>query len=224
VERLGQAAHELRDLLNGALLAFHALKRGTAAINGSTGAVLGRSLTSLRDLVDRTLSDVRLAAGKLRRERLSVTSFVDEIAASGVLHSEYRNVRFTVVPVDPGLAIDADPQLLASAVMNLLHNAFKYTRAGGTVILRAHAIGERLRFDIEDECGGIPESDKALFQPFGERRGADRSGLGLGLAIARQAIRAHGGDIHIRNTPGQGCIFTIDVPLAAESQLVERVT
>ena len=89
-ERLGQAAHELRDLLNGALLAFHALKRGTVGISGNTGAVLGRSLTSMRGLVDRTLSQVRLAAGTHRRERLSVTALVDEIAATGVLHAEYR--------------------------------------------------------------------------------------------------------------------------------------
>lgn len=215
VERLGQAAHELRDLLNGAMLAFHALKRGTVAINGSTGAVLGRSLTSLRILIDRTLAEVRLAAGKQRRERLSVTEFVDEIAATGMLHSESRGIGFTVAPVDPALALDADPQLLTSAVMNLLHNAFKNTPPGGVVALDAHAQGERLLVDIQDECGGIPESKGDLFQAFGDRRGRDRSGLGLGLSIARQAVRAHGGDIHIRNMPGKGCVFTIDVPLAA---------
>lgn len=216
VERLGQAAHELRDLLNAALLAFHALKRGTVAVNGSTGAVLGRSLTSLRNLIDRTLSEVRLAVGTQRRERLAVTAFVDEIAATGVLHSEYRGIRFTVVPVDPDLAVDADPQLLTSAVMNLLHNAFKNTPSGGSVVLTAHAEDERLLVDIEDQCGGIPESKGDLFQPFGEHRGPDRSGLGLGLAIARQAVRAHGGDIRVRNVPGKGCVFTIDVPLAVD--------
>lgn len=216
VERLGHAAHELRDLLNGAVLAFHTLKRGSVAINGSTGAVLGRSLTSLRDLVDRTLSEVRLAAGKQRRERLSVTTFVDEIAAAGVLHSEYRGIRFTVVPVDPALAVDGDPQLLTSAVMNLLHNGFKNTPAGGSVILKAHAHGGRLLVEIQDECGGIPASTRDLFQAFGDRRGSDRSGLGLGLSIARQAVRAHGGDIHIRNMPGKGCVFVIDLPLAAK--------
>ncbi len=216
VERLGQAAHDLRDLLNVAILAFHALKRGTVAVNGSTGAVLSRTLTSLRDLVDRTLSQVRLAAGNQRRERLSVTTFVDEIAATGVLHSDDRGIQFTVAPVDRDLAIEADPQLLTSAVMNLLHNAFKNTPAGGSVILRAHSEGNRLLVEIEDECGGIPESKGDLFQPFGNRRGRDRSGLGLGLSIARQAVRAHRGDIRVRNMPGKGCVFTIDVPLAPE--------
>ena len=176
---------------------------------------MGRSLTSLVALVDRSLSEVRLAASQQRREPISVTTFVDEIAATGMLHSEYRAIRFTVAPVDPALAIEADPQLLASAVMNLLHNAFKNTRPGGAVILRAHAEGQRLVVEIEDECGGIPESKAELFQAFGDRRGTDRSGLGLGLFIARKAVRTHGGDITIRNMPGRGCIFAIDVPLAA---------
>ena len=215
IERLGHAAHEMRDTLNTAILGFHMLKRGAVAINGSTGAVLGRSLMTLRDLIDRTLSEVRLEAGKQRRERVPVVSFIDEIAATGMLHSEYRLIDFTVTEVDPALAVDADPQLLSSAVMNLLHNAFKNTPPGGSVELRAHGVGGRLLIEVADACGGIPESKGDLFQPFGERRGADRSGLGLGLSIARKSVRAHGGDISIQNTPGKGCVFVINLPLAA---------
>jgi signal transduction histidine kinase len=215
VERLGHTAHELRDLLHTALLAFQTLKRGIVAINGSTAAVLERNLTSLRDLVDRTLSEVRLSAGKQRRERLAVTAFVDEIAAAGNLYSEQRHIQFHVEPVDSTLTIDADPHLLASAVMNLLQNAFKYTPTGGTVVLRTQARGQRLLIEIEDECGGIPRGTGDLFQPFGERRGTDRSGLGLGLSIARKAVRAHNGDVLVRNMPSKGCVFAIDVPLAA---------
>jgi signal transduction histidine kinase len=220
VQRLGQSAHELRDVLNTGLLAFHALKRGSVSINGSTGAVLGRSLTDLVALVDRSLSEARLSGAQHKREPFSVTTFIDEIAATGMLHAEYRGIRFTMAAVDPALTVKADPQLLASAVMNLLHNAFKNTRPGGAVTLRAQAEGQRLVIEIEDECGGIPESKAELFQAFGERRGTDRSGLGLGLFIARQAVRAEGGDISIRNMPGRGCIFAIDVPLAVASASV----
>jgi signal transduction histidine kinase len=217
VERLGRMAHELRDLLHTALLAFHTLKRETVAIDGNSAAVLGRNLTSLRDLADRTLSEVRLAAGKQQRERLAITAFVEEIAAAGNLYAEQRQIRFSVAPVDSTLTVNADPQLLASAVMNLLQNAFKHTPAGGTVVLRAQARGQRLLVEIEDECGGIPESTGDLFQPFGERRGTDRSGVGLGLSIARKAVRAHDGDILVHNMPGKGCVFAIDVPLATEA-------
>ena len=118
-EHLGRAAHELRDLLNTALLAFRALKRGDVAINGSTGAVLGRSLMGLRDTIGVALSEVRLASGQQRRKRIPVVGLLDEIAATGVLHSEYRNIRFTVDAVDPTLAVDGEPQLLTSPGRNL---------------------------------------------------------------------------------------------------------
>jgi signal transduction histidine kinase len=132
-----------------------------------------------------------------------------------MLHSEYRKIRFTVEPVDPALSIDADPQLLASAVMNLLHNAFKNTPEGGHVVLRARAVQATLHIETEDECGGILPSEGDPFQVFADRRGSDRSGLGLGLSIARKAVRAHGGEISIRNRPGTGCVFIIEVPLAS---------
>lgn len=222
VERLGRTAHELRDLLNGAFLAFHALKRGSVPINGSTGAILGRSLTSMLAHVDRELSEVRLASAQHRHEPTSVVTFVDEIAATGMLHAEYRGVQFIVAPVDPTLVFDVDPQLLGSAVTNLLHNAFKNTPTSGRVVLRANAEGQRLFIEIEDECGGIPESKGNLFQAFGVQRGTDRSGLGLGLSIAQRAVHAHNGDIRIRNMPGRGCIFAIDVPLAAPGTTITQ--
>ena len=216
-ERLGHAAHELRDVLNTALLAFNALKRGAVAINGSTGAVLGRSLLRLGHVVDSTLAEVRLATGKQYRERMPVHAFLEQLSPAARLHAEYRELQFTVEPIDAGWMVDVDPQLLTSAVMNLLQNAFKCTREGSRVVLRALRAGTRVLIEIEDECGGISQTTSDPFQPFGERRGRDRTGLGLGLSIARTAVRAHGGDIHIRNMPGVGCVFVIDLPLAAEA-------
>ena len=224
VERLGEAAHELRDQLNAGLLAFHALKRGNVAINGSTAAVLGRSLTALRTLVERTLSEVRLAAGAQRREQINVSALVDDIAAVGFLHAEYRLVPLALGRVDPGLVFMGDAQLLSSAVMNLLQNGFKNTVPGGTVTLRAFARHDQLIVEIEDECGGIPEGRGDLFQAFGDRRGSDRSGLGLGLSIARKAVRAHGGEISIRNMPGKGCVFSIELPMAQDPTPVAQST
>lgn len=216
VERLGQLTHEVRDLLNTALIAFHALRRGTVAINGSTGAVLGRSLMALRDLIDTTLCDVRLSAVLQLPERLSIAKFLGDTAVAGALHAEYRSLQFVVEPIDAALTVEADPQLLSSAVTSLLNNAFKYTHAGGRVVLRARAERERLLIEVEDECGGLPETKGDPFQPFGDRRASDRTGLGLGLSIARKAIRAHDGDIRVRNLPGKGCVFVIDIPLVAE--------
>lgn len=216
IERLGQVAHELRNLLSTAMLAFQTLKQGVVSINGSIGSVLGRTLMSLRDLIESTLSDVRLGAGKQRRERLDVAEFLHEIAAVAHLHAEYREIHFWIEPASRQLAVNADPQLLASAVMNLLNNAFKFTRAGGRVVLRARDEDGQVLIEVEDECGGIPDTKGDPFRPFGDRRGRDRTGLGLGLSIARRAVKTHGGDITVRNVPGKGCVFVIQVPLAAE--------
>jgi signal transduction histidine kinase len=90
-------------------------------------------------------------------------------------------------------------------------------------VLRARAEQERLLIETEDECGGIPPIKGDLFQVFGDRRGSDRSGLGLGLSIARKAVRAHAGEIRIRNLPGTGCVFVIEVPLAAARPVPQGV-
>ncbi len=214
LERLGRVAHEVRNRLNTALLAFTILKEGEVAPAGSTARVLGRSLLGLRDLVDRTLSEIRTAASHHRPERVAVQGFFGDIGLAAQLQAEYKGVTFTVDPVDPELVVHVDRQLLESAVMNLISNAFKYTRTGGRVTLRGREENGRAFVDVEDACGGIPEGIGDPFQPFGDRRGQDRTGLGLGLSIARKAMRAQGGDVRLHNMPGQGCVFSIELPLA----------
>ncbi|HJR58373.1 MAG TPA: HAMP domain-containing sensor histidine kinase [Vicinamibacterales bacterium] len=214
-ERLGQLAHELRNHVQTALLAFSVLKSGTVAVNGSTGTVLGRSLTNLRALIESTVAEVRLTDVTRRRARMAVGEFLADVAAGARLLSDQHEIQFLVEPTDSGPAIDGDPQLLASAVTNLLQNAFKFTRPGGLVVLRSRIRGTRVIIEIEDQCGGIEEST-VTFHPFPERRALDRSGLGLGLSIARQAIHAHGGEMHFRNIAGTGCVFSIDLPLATD--------
>ena len=219
LERLGEVTHEVRNRLNTALMAFDIVKRGTVAINGSTGAVLGRSLIGLRELVDGTLADIRTAASHHRPESVMVNFFLEEIALAARLQAEYSGLSFIIEPVAPDLAASVDRQLLESALMNLLNNGFKYTPQGGTVTLRAREHEGLVRIEVEDECGGIPPSSGDPFQPFGDRRGKNRTGLGLGLSIARKAVRAQGGDVHVHNMPGRGCVFQIDVPLSVDPVL-----
>ena len=76
---------------------------------------------------------------------------------------------------------------------------------------KANACWSRSKTNAE----AFPKAKGICSKPSASDAATDRSGLGLGLSIARQAVRAHGGDIHIRNMPGRGCIFAIDVPLAA---------
>ena len=211
-ERLGFLAHELRNLLNTAILAFEVLKTGNVGVAGSTGTVLQRSLTGASDLIARSLAEVRLRQGVFDREQFLVSDLVDQMTVAATLTATAGGITLTVKPVEEGVAIEADRQVLAAVVMNLLQNAFKFTRRHTTVTLRVVAIAERVLIGIEDECGGLPSGNpNDLFRPF-EQRGADRTGLGLGLAFSRWGVEANNGRIYARSLPDHGCVFTVDLP------------
>ena len=218
-ERLGFLAHELRNLLNTAIVAFEVLKTGNVGVAGSTGAVLHRSLMGLRALIDRSLAEVRLTQSIQNREQFLVSGFIDELARAATLLANAQSITLAVIPVEEGLAIEGDRQVLSAAVMNLLQNAFKFTRPRSRVTLRVGVSPERVLIEIQDECGGLPGGNVTdLFRPF-EQRSADRTGLGLGLTFSRWAVEANHGRIHARNLPDVGCVFTVDLPQCPVSAL-----
>lgn len=211
-ERLGMLAHEMRNLLNTAVLSFESIKSGYVAVSGSTGQLHTRSLMGLRDLIDRSLADVRLDAGIGRLEAISVASLVEDVEIGGSIQAQARGLRFAVTTVDRAVTVRGDRQILAAALANLLQNAFKFTHKPGMVSLTVRATADRVAFDVEDECGGLPSGATAgLFRSF-EQRGVDRSGVGLGLSICLKAAKANGGEMHVRDLPGKGCVFTLDLP------------
>jgi hypothetical protein len=136
-ERLGFFAHELRNLLHTALMAFEVLKTGNVGVGGSTGTVLHRTLMASHSLVTRSLAEVRLTQGIQNREQLLVAGFIEEIASASTLDANARGVTLVVMPVNAVLAIAADRQVLAAVVGNL--HAFKFTRPRTTVTLRVGA-------------------------------------------------------------------------------------
>ncbi len=211
-ERAGFVAHEMRNLLNTAIFAFEVLKTGNVGVGGSTGGVLQRSLIRARTLTSRSLGEVRLMQGVQNREQFVASGFIHELAPAATLEGNARGIGLRVMPGDDGVFIEGDRQVLTAVVMNLLQNAFKFTKPGTTVVLRARASVERVLLEVEDECGGLPSgSVDDLFRSF-EQRGADRSGLGLGLAFSRRAVEANNGRIYAHNLPAKGCVFTIDLP------------
>jgi signal transduction histidine kinase len=141
-----------------------------------------------------------------------VAGFIEEIASALTLDATARGVRLIVMPVEDGLVITADRQVLAAVVGNLLQNAIKFTRPRTSVTLRVGASEERVLIEVQDECGGLPNGDvNELFRPF-EQRSADRTGMGLGLAFSRWAVEANDGRIYARNLTGRGCVFILDLP------------
>ena len=138
--------------------------------------------------------------------------FIAEVRISAGLEAEARGCELTAGTVDAGLAVLADRELLASAVGNLLQNAFKFTERHTEVSLSAHAAGDRVLIEVEDHCGGLPPgAAEQMFQPF-VQNDADRSGLGLGLSICRNSVEANEGALRVRDLPGSGCVFVIDLP------------
>jgi len=212
-ERLGFLAHELRNQLHVATLAVTAIKAGNVGLTGATGAVLDRALIGMRSLIDRSLADVRVAAGMPPRHRLvSLADFVSDVKISASLEAKSRGCIFTVGYVDSKLALDVDLEMLLSAVGNLLQNGFKFTQPDTEVSLTAYAVADRIRIDVEDHCGGLPHAAAdTMFAPF-DQRGKDRSGMGLGLSICRHSVEANNGVLRVRDIPGSGCVFTIDLP------------
>ncbi|MDP3908819.1 MAG: HAMP domain-containing sensor histidine kinase [Gemmatimonadales bacterium] len=213
-ERLGILAHELRGKLNVARLAVEAIKRGTVGIAGATGAILDRSLTAMRDIIDRSFAEVRLGAGlSPHRERILIRELFEEVRVFASLQARAKGLGLAVRPGDLGLAIDADRHTIASAMSNLVENAIKFTPVGGRITMSAETSNGRVLIEIADQCGGLPTgTHEDLFRPFHQRSG-DRTGLGLGLAISRRGVEANDGRLSVANRLGEGCVFTIDLPV-----------
>ncbi|MBH2009200.1 MAG: sensor histidine kinase [Xanthomonadaceae bacterium] len=210
-ERLGVLVHELRNYLQTATLAFSALESGSLPIGGSTGAVLKRSLSSLAALLSLSLSQVR-AAAVTPSEAFSLGLFVEDAKNAASLDASAKGCTFSVAHVDASLGISGNRERLLAALVNLLHNAFKFTHAHTEVELVAYAEGDHVLLDVRDNCGGLPPgTTTSIFQPF-VQVGDNKSGLGLGLSIARRNVEADGGVLTVRDLPGTGCIFTIKLP------------
>lgn len=214
-DRVGFLVHELRNLLQTAIVSFEVLKTGNVGVSGSTGAVLQRSLFGLRDLIARSIDEVRMSRGVTNIQRIGMAGFIDDVAAGATLAANARGLTLTVSPIDDQIAIEGDEQILAAVLGNLLQNAAKFTRSHGEVTLRVKASADRVLIEVEDECGGLPGGGDAMeMAAASEQRAADRSGLGIGLKFSRWGAEVNGGRLYARNLPGKGCIFTVDLPRA----------
>ena len=210
-ERVGFLVHELRNALGTATLACSALELGGMTMNGATGAVLRRSLGALTTLIDRSLDEVRSGTPAHRRT-FALAALIDDAQHAAQLDATARGCTLSVSKVDAGLMIRGNRELLLAALANLLQNAFKFTHAHTEVRLHVWTSGDRVLIEVIDHCGGLPAGGaEHMFTPFHQRKD-DKSGLGLGLSIARQSIEADAGTLSVRDLPGTGCVFTISLP------------
>ncbi len=198
------------------------LKQGKVAIGGSTGLVLERTLNSLDQMIDRSIAVVQATSRPRVHGRVQVAQLMEELQVTATIEATAAGYTLEVSSVDDRLEVDTDRLIVTAAITNLLRNAFKFSPPGSTIALRAREVSnDRLRIEVEDECGGLPPGKKEdLFLSY-VQKGADRSGMGLGLAISREGIRAGGGELTVRDLPGKGCVFTVELPLAAPHARLE---
>jgi hypothetical protein len=156
-EHLGFVTHELRNLVNTAILSFEVLETGNVGVGGSTGRVLHRSLIGLKTLIGRSLAELRLTQGLRSQDQILLAGFIEEVSAAGILEADAKGIALEVEPIESGIAVEGDRAVLAAALGNLLQNAFKFTRPDTVVVVRVRATAERVLIEVQDECGGLPD-------------------------------------------------------------------
>jgi signal transduction histidine kinase len=116
----------------------------------------------MRDLLDRSFAEVRLKAGIQKRTNVSVAVLIEDVAITAAVEAAHRGLQFTVAPIADDVVIHADPQILVSALSNLIQNAFKFTLPSGHVSLKILTTADRVQIEIEDECGGLPPGRSSI--------------------------------------------------------------
>lgn len=213
-EHFAFVAHELRNPLSSTMLAMSSLQtRGALTPTDRAAVMLERGLKSMHDLIDHSLRLARVGSGvDLKCEPIQLRALLEETEAAVAVNAEEKNIRIELVlEGEPELLVDA--RLVRSALSNLVRNAIKFTHPDGVIIMRGKTAGSRATIEIEDGCGGLPETDlEKVFSPFVQLTPGEGGGFGLGLAIARQAVDAHGGTLRVQNLPNHGCIFVLELP------------
>ncbi len=220
-EYLGIIAHEIRTPLSSARVAFDLLQKGDRAGGSRADELLERALRQARGVVDNVLTHASLGLSLTPRlETLSLRKTLEQVASDCGAGAEAKGIEVVVTVVPEDLVIDADARLLHSAVYNLLQNALRFSQPSSTTNVRAQRAEGHVFVEIEDTCGGLPpgRADDVL-KPV-VQRGQGETTFGLGLPIAQQAARAHNGTLKVRDLPGKGCIFTLDLPAKAQTATV----
>lgn len=213
-EHFAFIAHELRNPLASSMMAFQLLKeQGVLPAQGHAVGALERGLQQTSELIDQTLKVARVASGiELRREWTTLKTLLDDAALGASPEAEAKGVELRLI-LETDERVQLDRRLVRSALGNLVRNGVKYSSRGGVVEVRAQIANGRAVLEVEDCCGGLPPGKvEEAFAPF-VRLDHQQSGFGLGLAIAKQAVDAHGGSIRVQNLPGKGCVFVLELPV-----------
>jgi len=218
-------SHELRGPLapirNGLMLLRNAPADG--ALAERTRAMMERQLLHLVRLVDDLLDVSRIGTGKLAllRSQITLQTVVDHAVESTQPLIAAANHRLELQVAEQPVWLDGDLTRLAQVLSNLLSNAAKYTPPGGTIVLFAGVEGDHAVMRVSDSGRGIaPAMQERIFDMFSQIDGPHQNvGLGIGLALVRQLLHLHGGDVECQSAGiGHGSSFTAWLPLQPKAQ------
>ena len=212
-------SHELRTPITSLNMALDLLQRSDLTLTPDQRNLLDAAredVGRLQDVAQRLLdlSRIRAAHIALERQTVDLRDPIQRAVRIFALQAQEKGVTIEAKVPSESLTIVGDPTKLTWAVSNLLSNALRYTPAGGTVRLEAMSHDGRVLVSVADTGPGIPpEQRERIFEPFAQLAEAgDTGAAGLGLAIVRDIVQAHGGRIHLQSAVGKGSRFTLELP------------
>lgn len=213
-------AHELRTPLTVIAGYIEAMRDGVLAPTPDRLSVIHDEMEHLQHLVGdlRILSQADAGELKLNKQPVSPRELLEQTSAAFAHQAAQKNVRLELLLDGPLPDALADETRLAQVLDNLLSNALRYTPEGGCIVLGAHSGKGTLAFTVQDTGPGIaPEALPLIFDRFyraDQSRSEETGESGLGLAIAKAIVEAHGGTITVTSTVGQGTTFRLELPIA----------
>ncbi|OGN96761.1 MAG: hypothetical protein A2Z77_04050 [Chloroflexi bacterium RBG_13_51_36] len=221
-ELIGNISHEFRTPLAGIKAMVETLADGAIDDKNAARDFLTRidsEVDRLAQLVAELIELSRIETGKaeLKKEPANLNQLVGEVIAQLSPQVERQNLSISQDCAAGLPSVPADKDRVRQVIANLVHNAIKFTRPGGKITITTKTLEESVVVDIADTGLGIPREDLArVFERFykGDKARAGE-GTGMGLAIAKHVVEAHGGSIWVRSEEGKGSTFSFSLPLKA---------
>jgi signal transduction histidine kinase len=172
----------------------------------------------LQGIVDDVLDLSRIQAGhiELHARAVDPVALAQQAVREAEAAARAGGVELTLEEPPRALALQADPERIAIVLDNLLGNAVRHTPPGGRVEVRVRRTDSGARFEVQDTGEGIPPQYlERIFERFFQVPGSKRGGVGLGLYISREVVRAHGGEMGATSEVGKGSTFWFTLPASA---------
>jgi len=223
-ELIGNISHEFRTPLAGIKAMVETLRDGAIDDKKSARDFLTRidnEVARLTQLVAELTELSRIETGKaeLKKEPVNLNQLVEEVIARFSPQTERQKIAIARDLAADLPSVPADKDRVRQVIANLVHNAIKFTRPGGRITITTRTLEGAVVVDIADTGIGIPKEDLArVFERFykGDKARAGE-GTGMGLAIAKHVVEAHGGNIWVESEEGKGSTFSFSMPLQAGS-------